>query len=338
MNLPRYEFHRHNENNLLLFLKTANDQKNGSNCDMHEYEKLKLFCPLDGELKEKLKRYYEKIEDDIEIISDDDLIACNDDNLKKEISELVEDFTVLNRTETDVHKVVDILSGCLTMHEEIPNTVLKDLPNLDNKTLEGIFKCLGDTISLDEAELFWNSIDGLHESVMFCYIRIIFLAKATQEYKNSVSDMFVKLSEAYSSFFLKELTRKCVEEDVNEVLPKYLVNLNSDFKKELLRNIIGASDKLETKSIAMFEVLLDSGDKTTLTQLLELMCNSAMEFIQDNSYGKLLFNIVNTSKQFIPMWETLLRDILNMNQSIWKIKVQKIITSQLNDTLCSTFS
>ncbi|KAF7271833.1 hypothetical protein GWI33_015313 [Rhynchophorus ferrugineus] len=281
MNLPRYEFHRHNENNLLLFLKTANDQKNGSNCDMHEYEKLKLFCPLDGELKEKLKRYYEKIEDDIEIISDDDLIACNDDNLKKEIS---------------------------------------------------------DTISLDEAELFWNSIDGLHESVMFCYIRIIFLAKATQEYKNSVSDMFVKLSEAYSSFFLKELTRKCVEEDVNEVLPKYLVNLNSDFKKELLRNIIGASDKLETKSIAIFEVLLDSGDKTTLTQLLELMCNSAMEFIQDNSYGKLLFNIVNTSKQFIPMWETLLRDILNMNQSIWKIKVQKIITSQLNDTLCSTFS
>lgn len=46
MNLPRYQFHSHSESNLLLFLKTANDHKNELYCDLNEYEKAKLLCPL----------------------------------------------------------------------------------------------------------------------------------------------------------------------------------------------------------------------------------------------------------------------------------------------------
>lgn len=104
-------------------------------------------------------------------------MGCNDDDLKKEINGLVEDLTTLDPTKTNVQGLVEIISGCLIMHEEIPTTVLRDLLILNNETLEETFKCLCNIINLEQAEFLWGSIDSLHESLILGFIKIIFLQK-----------------------------------------------------------------------------------------------------------------------------------------------------------------
>ncbi|XP_030762292.1 uncharacterized protein LOC115887108 [Sitophilus oryzae] len=343
MDLPRYKFNSHNDGDLLDFLKTANECKNETCCDLDEYEKLKILFPLEEGTKVKLEQYPQNIKEFIDITSDDEdmnqesLLKADDDNIIKEISSMLEHSSVRK----EISDMVDTIKDILMSKDEMPDSVFNDLSSLKNEELNQVFESLNSKLNLDEVERFWHSLDSYHtlcETIIPHYIRRLFLPKIKEVYNTDIQGIFVAHMEKYTDIFRRILVEDFLEQALSQVLMSYVLSTSVKFKTNLLRDFLTSTQKLKEYYIPIIEALLNpQTDVNVASQVIELMSNSAYEFVNDNSYGKLLFNVVNCIKNHIPKLEQPLKHILSIHQSIWKIKVQKIVVANLEESFSQSF-
>lgn len=76
----------------------------------------------------------------------------------------------------------------------------------------------------------------------------------------------------------------------------------------------------------------------SLNKLVEIMSNQVADFATDNSYGKVLFNVIKLLDKHVIQLERPLNHIIGSHSSIWKPKIIKLFNSYMENSLLFTQS
>ncbi|CAG9768494.1 unnamed protein product [Ceutorhynchus assimilis] len=342
MNFSRQEWNENIKIDVLEFLKTSKKYKTDKYCNKEEHNRLMGFFPLSEELKKDLENYIEQkvcidITGDVEVVLNPNS-TYETPSLKTE-NPFLTSFSDSNKT--SLNELLETIKMSLKVNQTVPETVLDELLNVNDVDLERSFNYFVKEFSLEDTQNFWNSLKDIHicsDLFVKYYINILFLPKAKQEFSYHSQEILSKLFQKYCDILKTALVKELAQaNNCNEILLQYVSTLSNDEKRLILRDFTNM-DKLQSQHIPILESLLKyEADPVFLIKLLESMASVATEFTMDNSYGKLLFKIINLLDRNVSGLEQPLRRILGCHRSIWRIKVEKVTLSWFNDTLTQSF-
>jgi len=351
MNIQRHVFNENVKDDLLHFLKVADEAKSELYCDFEKHKQMQRLFPLSSQIKKDFQTYIENVNICIDITESDDEMECslipprtNDDNKNiDEINNLSLSYQNINEVNTE--DIIDSIKDSLSTQNEVSNLILKDISKMDVNGVNKIFSLLANQISIEGVEILWSSLTGFssNEYVVLAYIRFLFLPKVQKEFTYELQKIFLSLSQKFPTFLKNELVRLILETDsiqngTNSFFQQYIGTLQNEFKTEVLRQFVYSCENLHLNYIPLTETLLNpQTDCDILSKLIEVMSNAATEFSSDNTYGRLLFNVVNQLEKDMSRVEQPLKHILGVHTSIWKMKVEKVVGTWLNDTLTQSF-
>ncbi|XP_050294082.1 uncharacterized protein LOC126734473 [Anthonomus grandis grandis] len=349
MNVPKYSMDNKVKRDFLEFLKAAHTFKNEQFCDVEEYNLLKTVVNLDKETKEQLALFSNQTDICIDITQSDDeqqKIKITDDNheetnlensYKKPKDASVDiDITLHNGL---VEEIKDWISG----EEIVTQSILKEILALNTMSLDKLFKDLSNILTSEEIKKFWTSLssnDSNNELILAKFLQFIFIPNSKLAYRYEFEEVFLAICEKDGKLLRSELIQELTKEycSDNQTIIQYLIIFDNGYKTDILRDFVNSIDKLQADYIPIIETLLNPKvDQHVFCQLIEVMAFYAMDFCTDNSYGKLLYKLVNLMDKNLTSLEQPLKRILGTHKSIWKMKIEKTIVSWFNETLTQSF-
>lgn len=97
---------------------------------------------------------------------------------------------------------------------------------------------------------------------------------------------------------------------------------------------LNVCDNLCENYIIVIDSLLNSEvEFNTLNKLIELMSKQVNDFLKDKLFGKLLLNVLQYLGKNILLVENPLKHIIVKHSSIWKIKIQKLFKTSLEENM-----
>lgn len=351
MNVPTYSYSCNIKNDLLRFLQEANIAKNDLFCNYTYYDQIKTLIPLGDDIKHDLKLYMANINVCIDISQSDDETEQNCEVTRDNVQDLVNETTCYltnssqELSKTKISDIIDSINDTLSIQSHVSSITINKLTELADSDIDEIFSSLTTHLSVEDIENFWKSIINSNidnDCIILCYVKYLFLPKVMEEFTDELQNIFFTLIHKYTIITRNELVEVLLKigekKETNRVIQQYIGMLENDVKKDILRDVIHACDRLYPSYIAIIDGLLNPYcNCDTLARLVEIMSNAVTEFISDNSYGKLLFNVVTLLERNISKLEQPLKHILGIHRSIWKIKLQKAISMWSDDSLTQSF-
>lgn len=198
MNLPRHEFSKENINDLLEFLKVAQNKKSNSFCNHNEYEKLKIIYPLvcskfdicfnkfviiyfqQKEINKLLNEYISATSIEIDLTIDTERMEITNEMQNISLTHISQDLleTDPHINQTAAEDVAYAIKESLSTEKCLPAIVINQLHTLTN--LEDMFVSLSTELNFEEVTDFGKTLISTNiqsDQIITFYVKYILLPK-----------------------------------------------------------------------------------------------------------------------------------------------------------------
>ncbi|KAF5300891.1 hypothetical protein FQR65_LT09054 [Abscondita terminalis] len=284
MNWPKYKFSKESEPELLEFLKVAHKQNKAARLSPECRKLWEQLLPLDDDVLEKIANIQSSEIECIDITESDE--------------------------ENDQSKIEKEL---LETEQTVSEDVLKKICNeCSSKQLEDMFVTLSMELNSECIALLLESISMCtccreRDLVATYFSKYILLSKIINHDVLADQLLNVLLTIIPDAVITDVVQILNENEDVKQLITirKHLKSLKDDHKSQILAQYLKTCTGMEEKRVAnILPLITKHADPSVLSAIVTIMYNSAKEFTDEKSFGKLIMEILQVLESNVIKFES----------------------------------